>query len=83
MLVVWMVHVHSIKIPFHIVLGTPIPILAIYGNIIVWIIDSLGLNIVKNLNITLVGVPYFSVGAGMGSVTSYSLDCCKEKSLFI
>ena len=38
MFVVWMFHVNPIKFPFHIVLGSPIPILAISGNLILWFI---------------------------------------------
>ena len=40
MLVGFMVHVHSIKCPFRLVLGSPIPILASFGNPILWFIDS-------------------------------------------
>ena len=77
-----MVHVHAIKSPFHIVLGAPIPILGISGNIILWFIYSLVLNIVKYLNINLFEVPYFSVGfgEGLGSVTSSSLKFFKGRS---
>ena len=81
MLVVCMVHVHSKKIPFHPVLGAPPPILVISGNIFSRYLDSPGFNIVKSLNITLVGVPSFSVCAGLGSVTYLSLRYCKARSL--
>ena len=81
-LVGWMVHVHYIKFPFHIVLGSPIPILVISGTHILWFLDSPIFNMVKSLNITLVGVPYFSVGAGMGSMTNFYLNCCKDRSFF-
>ena len=81
MLVVWMVHVHPIKIPFHPVLGAPPPILAISGNIFSRYLDSQGFNIVKSRNTTLVGFPSFSVGAGLGSVTYFSLKYCKARSL--
>ena len=79
MLVVWMVQVHSIKSPFHIFPGPPIPILSIYGNIIIWFIYSPGFKIVKYFNITIVGVTYFSFGAGTVSVTSSHLNCSKFK----
>ena len=71
MLVVWMVNVNPMNFHFHIVIGAPIPILAIFGNPILWFIEYTGSKIVKSLNITLVGVLYFSVGADMGSVTYY------------
>ena len=73
-----MVHLHPIKFAFHTVLGEPIPILTISGNIFLWFIDSTGFNVVKSLNITIVEVPYFSVGVGMCYVTSYSLNYCNE-----
>ena len=81
--VVWMVHVHSIKFAFHIVLVYPIPILAISGNIILWFLYTPGFKTVYYFNIALVGIPYFSVvvGAGLGSITSSSLNCCKYRSL--
>ena len=78
MLVGWMVHVHSIKFTLFIVLGTSIPILAISGNIIIWFIDSPRFNIFNSLNITLVGVPSFGVGAVLSYVTSFSLKYCKS-----
>ena len=68
-------HVNSIKFTFRIVLGTPIPILSISGNLIPWFLYSPIFKIVKSLKIILVGVPYFSVGAGLGYVTSYYLNC--------
>ena len=68
MLVLWMVHVNSIKLPLYPVLGTPPPILDISGNIFLWFLDTPVFKIVKSLNITLLGVNLFSVGAGMGSV---------------
>ena len=82
MFVFWMVYVHFIKFPLHIVLGAPTPILTISSNIILLFTDSPWSNIVKSLNITLVGVPYFSVGvcAGLVSVTFSSLNCCKNRS---
>ena len=66
MIVVWMAHVNSKRNTFRIVFGEPIQILAI--------------NIVKYLNITIVGLPYFSVCEGLVSVTSSSLDCCNYRS---
>ena len=66
MFVNWMVHVYYIKFPFRHVLGSPIPILAIPGYIILWFLDSPGLNMVKSLNISLVGVPSFIVVVGTG-----------------
>ena len=44
--------------------------------------DSPGFNIVKSLNITLVGVPSFSFGSGIGFGSSFSLNCFKDRSLF-
>ena len=52
--------------------------MAISGNIFLWFIDSPGFNIVKSLKITIVGVPSFSVGAGLGYVNYSSFNCCKE-----
>ena len=78
----WMVHVHFIKFPFHLVLGAPPPIFAISGNILIWFLDTSGFNIVKSLNINLVGVPSFSVGEVQGSVKSSCLNFCKDRSLF-
>ena len=82
MFVRWVVHVHSIKFPFHIVLGSTPPILAISGNLFLLFLDTPGFKIVKSINITIDGVPYFSVGECLGSVKYYSLDCCKDKSFF-
>ena len=73
-----MVCVYFIKFPFHIVLGAPPPILAKSGNLLLLFLEYPRLNIVKSLNITLVEVPYFSVGAGMGSVPYSSLECCNN-----
>ena len=83
MIVGWMVHVNSIKFPFHPVFGLPIPILAIYGNITLLFIESTGFNIVKSLNKTLFGSPSFFVDAGLGSVTSSSLNFFKNISLVL
>ena len=80
MIVGGMVHVNSVKFTLHIMLGAPIPILAISDNIILWFIDSPVFKIVKSLNITLVGVPSFIVGTCMGYVTSSSLKCYKDRS---
>ena len=76
---VWMVHVYYIKSTFYILLGAPPPVLAFFGNILFIFIDSPGIKIDKYLKITLIGVPYFSVGAGLGSVTSHSLNCSKTE----
>ena len=73
----WIVHVHYIKFPFHIVLGAPISILEIYSNLILWFLDYPGLNIFKSLNITIVGVPSFIVGKCLGCVISSFFNCCK------
>ena len=81
-LVGWTVHVNSIKFTFHIVLGAPTPILSISSNIFLWFLDKPGLKIVKSLDINLVGVPSFFVVSGLGSCTSSSLDCCKDRSFF-
>ena len=51
--------VYSIKFPFCLVIGSPPPILAIYGNLFLWFIEYPWFKIVKSLNITLVGVTYF------------------------
>ena len=80
MLVGWMVHINSIKVPFHLVIGSTIPILDISGNLILRFLYSPVFKIVKSLNITLVGVPYFSVDAGMGYDTSSYLKCLKDRS---
>ena len=68
------------KITFHIVLGEPQPILVISVNIFLWFIYSLIFKIVNYLNISLVGVPYFSVGASIGYVTYYYFNYCKDRS---
>ena len=60
--------------PFQPDLGAPPPILVISGNIFSRYIDSPEFNIVKSLNITLVGVLYFIIGAGLGSVTYFYLE---------
>ena len=78
MLVGWMVHVHSIKLSFNLVLGAPPPILAIYGNILICYIDTPWLNIVKSLNINILGITLFSVV--LGSVASYHLYWCNDIS---
>ena len=78
MIIGWVVHVYYIKFPFRIVPGGPIPILDISGNIILWFIDSPGFNIFKSPNITLFWVPYLSVGAVLGSVTSSYLNFFKD-----
>ena len=69
-LFVWMVHVHYIKFTLHIMFGAPIPILDISGNLILLFLDSPWSNIVNYLNITIVVANSFSVGEGLGSVTS-------------
>ena len=56
-LVLWMVHVHSIKFTFRIVLGALSPILDISGYLYIWFLDTPGFNIIESLNITLVGFP--------------------------
>ena len=71
-----MVHVNSIRFPFHPVLGVLIPILIISGNL------SFDFLIFKSLNITLVGGPSFLVGVGMGSVTYYLLEFFEEIFFF-
>ena len=78
MLVVWMVHVNSIKFPFRPVLGAPIPIMAISGNLVLWFIDYPGFNIVNYLSIELFGVPSFILGLGLGSVTFFYFNYCKD-----
>ena len=64
------VRVNSVKFPFHIVIGSPPTVLAIAGNISFWFLYTPGFKIFNSLNITIFGVPYFSVGAGLCSVTS-------------
>ena len=59
-------------------IGEPPPILAISGNILLLFIDYPGFKIVKSLNIALVRIPSFSIGAGLGYVKSSSFNCCKE-----
>ena len=78
-----MVHVNYIKCLFHLVLGAPIPILAISGNIVLLFLDYPRFKIFKYLNINIVGVPSFSVDTGLGSVTSYSLRYFKDRSFFL
>ena len=78
-----MVHVYSIKFPFCIVLGAPPPILIISSDLFLWFIDTSGWNIVKSLNIPLVEVPSYSVGAGMGPDTSSQFYCYKYISFFL
>ena len=73
-------YVNSIQFPFYLVVGAPITTLAISCNLILWFLESLGFNIFMSLSITIFGVPYFSVGAGLGYVTSSSLNCCKDRS---
>ena len=80
MFIVCIVHVRSIKSPFYIVLGTPQPSLAIYGDIFLQFPDRPVFKIVKYLNITIFGVSYFSVGEGLGSLTSSYLDGWKDRS---
>ena len=70
-----MVHAHYIKFPFRILLGGPPQILVISVKIIFWFLDTPGLKLLKSLNINTFGVPYFSVGAGLGYVTYFSLNC--------
>ena len=81
-LVGWMVHVHSIKFYLHIVLGTPIPILDVSGNLILWFIDQSWINTVKSLNITFIGVRFFSFGVDLGSIIYFSLNCYKSRIFF-
>ena len=68
MLVEWIVHINSIKLPFHILLVSSIPILDISGNLILWFLDSPGFKIYKYLKINLVGFPSFSVVSGLGYI---------------
>ena len=65
----WMIHLHAIKFPFRLVLGSPPPILAIPSNIVLWFIDVPGFKVGLSLNITLLGFPSFSVGTDVGLVT--------------
>ena len=81
MLVCWMVHLNSIKFTSHIVIGGPIYIFAISGNLDLWFIDSTGFNFCKYFHLTLVGIPSFSIGVGLGSVASSYLICCKDRSI--
>ena len=80
MVVVWMIHVHSIKFTSRIVLGEPPPILSISSNFLLWFIDYPGFNIVNYLNMTIVGVLYFDVVEGMVYVTSSYLNISKDIS---
>ena len=70
------------NISFHIVVGSPIPILAISVNPVFWFLDSPGFNMVKSLNKNIFGVSYLSFGAGLCSVTSSLLKCWNERSFF-
>ena len=80
MIVGWMVHINSIRSPFHLVLGSPIPILAISHGIILWFIESPGFKIVKPLIITLVEV--LSCCYGFGFCCLLLLNCWKYRSFF-
>ena len=77
MFIGWMVHVHYIKFLINLVLGEPPPILATAINCVFLFLGEIGFKTVKYLNITIVGVPPFSVIAGLSSVTSLYLECCK------
>ena len=79
MFIGWMFHVHAIKFLIHIVIGVPPPILVICSNHALLFIDEPGLKFVKYLNITLSGVPSFSVSASLGYFTSYYFYCCKGR----
>ena len=74
-----MVHVHTIKSTIYIVIGTPPKILDISSNLVFWFLDAPGFDISRSLNITLFGVPFFSVSAVLGSTSSSFLDCCKDR----
>ena len=78
MLVGWMVYVHFIIFLFGIVLWSPSPILDISGNLFLWFIDSPGFNIIKSLNINLVGFTSFSVGEGLVYINSFSFKYTKD-----
>ena len=83
MLIFWMIHVHSIKFLFHIVIRAPIPILAISGNYILWFIEYPGFKIVKCLNITLVRVTSFFLVRFWVLLTPSSLNCCNGRGFFL
>ena len=78
MLVWYMVHLHSIKFPFRIVIGEPPPILVVSSNLFLWFIDASGFKVGYSLNRTLVGVPSLSVGASLCVGSYSSLYCFKE-----
>ena len=73
MLIGCMFHAHAIKFPINLMLGAPPPILAISSNTVPWFLDVPGFNVVNFLNITIFGIPHFSVIAGLGYVSSSSL----------
>ena len=62
MLVGWVIHVHSIKFPFHLVLGEPSPKLALCSNLFLWFLDTTGFNIFNYLKVIIVGVLSFNFG---------------------
>ena len=68
MFVGWVVHVHIIIFPLRLLIGTPPPFLAIVSNILPRFIDVPRFKVVKFLNTTFIGVPFFSVSVGLGPV---------------
>ena len=79
----WVVHVNFIKLPLHHTIGSPLPIFGVSGNILLWFIDTPGLYIVRSLNITLVRVPYFSVGAFLGYISPSSLEFLMHRCFYL
>ena len=65
MFIGWVVHVHSIKFPFHLVPGVPPQILDTSSSLVLCFLDYPGFKVGYTLNITLVGLLSFSVGAGL------------------
>ena len=78
-----MVHVHTIKINIHIVLGTP-PLLLVIASIpFLLCIYAPGFNVGNPLNITIFEITYFSVSDGMSSDSYSSLYCFKDTSFVV
>ena len=76
----YMVHVHAIKLLIQLFWGDyhqswPYPVI-----LSLWFIDAQVLKFDNYLNITLGGVPSFSVSAGLRIDFSSSLEFCKDRS---
>ena len=70
MLDVWKVNVHNIKFTIDIVLGAPPQVLTILIDIVFGFLNAPVFKVGKYLKINFVGVPSFSDGEGLGTVSS-------------